>query len=145
MDWTDLFSNNNIVPTILKLLGAKYIDQKNEQSSITPMDAIKGSNEKGLTGQQQYVNDRLADMAATQRGETQNPMLAQARQTANAAFMTPRNQVAGIYGQPGSVLNQQNNPLLARLLSYANGTQQNPLLQQGNQNLMNAMKTRFGG
>jgi hypothetical protein len=131
--------NSPIFLTIMKLLGAKYVDDQNAQNSITPIDAIKGSESKGLTGMQQYVNNRLGEYQAAQAGQTTNPMLAATRTNAQNVFNNANTpgQAAQIYGQP-------NQDLMTRLLALTQGGTANaPMVQNANNYMAQSLANRF--
>lgn len=70
---------SSLINAFLTLAGGNLLNKQNQASGITYNDVIKGSNAKGITGTQQTAQS-MADMVKNiQSGQTNNPMLDQAR------------------------------------------------------------------
>jgi hypothetical protein len=70
--WTD------IIKALLAAMTGKYIDDNNAKSTISPVDAMRGSESKGVYGVGNRINDMNTLMQNTMSGANQNPLAASA-------------------------------------------------------------------
>lgn len=127
----------NWLPLLITYLLGQQESAQQKKEAVTPQNALNH-----LT----TTKNNYADMFnQSQQGLTQNPMLTQARNNMQARVNTPV-QSPGVFNPYASNPNygQVDQSLMNAAKSTALGQNTNPIISQGNNQLMQALQNRFG-
>jgi hypothetical protein len=127
----------NWLPLLITYLLGQQESAQQKKEAVTPQNALN---------QLTTTKNNYADMFnQSQQGLTQNPMLTQARNNMQARVNTPV-QSPGVFNPYASNPNygQVDQSLMNAAKSTALGQNTNPIISQGNNQLMQALQNRFG-
>jgi hypothetical protein len=136
MDWEQLLK------TLMAAIGGNYIDQSNAKQSVSGLDALTGSEAKGVYGSQNRTSDMKDLFNTTMSGANQNPMLTSALSNLQGR--------ANMSAQPPQINHTLRNnltapnPLIPSLINTAQNPAGGQRRQQGIQMLMDRISQRMG-
>lgn len=145
------FLPESLQSLLMALLGGgfgEFIDRRNEAQSITPFDALRGSESKGITGVQGSRDQMSTLLNQITSGQQGSPALQSARTGFAGRVNTPvgrndPNMPARFnpYGG-GSGFGQPDQELLSLVMGLTKN--RNPLISQGSNLLSGSLANRFG-
>ena len=132
------FNIMDILGPLLAGIGGNFLDQQQTRNTITPFDAIRGSEAKGIVGSQSRVQEMLDLFGQLQQGVTPNPQLQRGRAFTEQRATQP-------ITPPSLTRPAQNvNPFLSQLQGQTQNPAGRQLRSQGVDSLFQSLMNRMG-